>query len=155
MPMNPDHLYGLTFLDNSREKSNFQIHMDAITALNIADKLADMGDLRTAVEGITLGTVIGDKWVGDITKYAETLPASVEAQREKKWLVRYQDDVNLSIYTVEIPTADLSLLQPNSDLMVIDAGAGLTFVTAFEALATSPEGNPVTVLDVRYVGRSL
>lgn len=155
MPMNPDHLYGLTFLDNSREKSTFQAHMAAITALNIAEKLADMGDLRLAIEGITLGTVIGDKWVGDITKYAETLPASVEAQREKKWLVRYQDDVNLAIYTVEIPTADLSLLQTNSDLMIIDAGAGATFVAAFEALVVSPEGNNITVLDVRYVGRSL
>ena len=91
------------------------------------------------------------------------------AQRESKWLVTYRDvtqflDVSNTInnvgfgnvYQVEIPTAKLSLLPANTDLIDLTVAPWPDFVTAFEAVQNSPTGgNEVEVVSVRHVGRAL
>lgn len=162
--------YGnFTILDYDGEQSNTSFYTGDITAVSLPGTLTEFGDLRTAIEGVILGTVSKEALKVFETKLSNTLPSDKAAQRESKWLVVYEDitryfdpPVNAipnagykRVFTLEIPTADLSLLDANSDKMVITAGAGQTFVSAFETIARSPYGGTVNVLEVRHVGRAL
>lgn len=149
-----------TIKDWSNENSNVTIHVGDITAVSLPGFLTEFGDLRDAIDGITLGTMYKEKWVGDDTLISGALPAAEEAQREKKWLVTYVGDTLGKTYQVEIPTAMLTgLLQPASDDAILDAGPMLAFKTAFEQIARAPDDitstETVTVQKVTYVGRNL
>jgi hypothetical protein len=156
MPINPAHFGSVTFLDFSNEKTTSQFHFPFITAVNIDEFLADFGDLRTAMEGIVLGTLSGDMWVGDKTKYGNAPPSDVNAQRERKFLVVYEDVTTLALYNMEIGTADFTgRLLDDTDLVDLTETDIATFITAFEVLARSPEGNNVNVVQIRAVGRAI
>lgn len=76
------------------------------------------------------------------------------AQREIKWLARYVDDTTNTLYQLEIPCADLSLLSGDTDFLSLGSGAGLAFKTAFDAQQLSPVGNSCTLQSVQFVGRN-
>jgi len=156
MPLNPQHHGSFSFIDFSNEKSSFSFNFPAVTALNIADFLADFGDLRDATEAIVLGALVGDSWTGDTTKYDAEPPTDVNAQRERKFMVTYQDETNLALYRAEIPTADYAgRLLDDTDLVDLTDTEIATWIAAFEVLGRSPEGNDVNVLEIRAVGRNL
>lgn len=160
---------GFSIIDYDNERSSTAFTTGNITAVSIAGTLTQFGALRTAVDGIILGTISTETLKVFETKISNTTPASKQAQRETKWLVVYEDNLPFfddpvnaipnegykKVFTLEIPTADLSLLVASTDLMEIGSGAGATFVTAFEAIARSPYGGTVNVLEVRHVGRNL
>lgn len=161
---------GFSFLDHDGERANTSFYTGNITATSLPGTLTDFGNLRTAVSGIIVGTVASETLKVFETKLANTLPSSPQAQRESKWLVVYEDDqaffdppVNAipnegyrKVFTVEIPTADLSQLITNTDKLDISVGTpGETFVNAFEQIARSPYGGTVNVLEIRHVGRRL
>lgn len=160
---------GFSILDYDGERSNTSFYTGSITAVSLPGTLTQFGDLRTAIDGIILGTISTETLKVFDTKVSNTLPTNKAAQRESKWLVVYEDNLPFfddpvnaipnegfkKVFTFEIPTADLSLLQEGTDRMNISSGAGATFVTAFEAIARSPYGGTVNVLEVRHVGRSL
>jgi len=145
-------------LDYSNEKSNTTVYVGPITALTIAAFLTQFGALRTAIEGITLGVVSQESWVGDVTVLSNTPPTDAEAQREKKWLVRYVGDTTDKIFTLEIATAELGgdHLLPMSDFADLTETDMAAFVTAFEAIAKSPDDDTesVTVQSIQFVGRN-
>jgi len=151
------HLSTFTLLDNSGEKSSMTVHNGAVTAVTIAGFLTAFGDLRTAIEGITLGTMHKEQWVGDSDVLSNTLPANMFAQRELKALVVYEGDTTQKRFTVAIPTFDptgrMIVGSDKVDLTETDVAA---FVTAFEAIAKSPDDDTetVTVLEIRLVGRN-
>lgn len=153
------HLAQFQLLDYSDERSTTTIHVGAITAVSIAGFLTDFGALKTAIEGITLGVVSQESWVGDRTALSNTPPADAEAQREKKWLVRYTGDTSGKVYTLEIATAELGggHLLPMSDFADLTETDMAAFVTAFEAIARTPDDDTetVTVQSIQFVGRSL
>jgi hypothetical protein len=153
------HLARYQLLDYSNERSNTTVNVGAITAVSIAGFLTAFGALRTAIEGITLGVVSQESWVGDITALSNTPPTDAEAQREKKWLVRYTGDTTDKVYTLEIATAELSggHLLPMSDFADLEETDMAAFVTAFEAIARTPDDDEetVTVQSIQYVGRNL
>lgn len=160
---------GFSIIDYDSERSNTSFTTGNITAVSIAGALTQFGALRTAIDGIILGTISTETLKVFETKLSNTPPASKQAQRETKWLVVYEDNQAFfdpptnaipnegykKVFTFEIPTADLSLLVTNTDLMEIGSGAGATFKTAFEAIARSPYGGTTTILEVRHVGRNL
>ena len=162
-------LGGFSFLDYDGERSTTGFTTGAITAFSLPGTLTEFGALRDAIAGITLGTITSESLKVFETKLANARPTDPQAQRETKWLVVYEDvtaffddPVNAipnegyrKVFTLEIPTADLDLLMTNSEQMEIGSGAGAAFVTAFEALARSPYGGAVNVLEVRHVGRNL
>jgi hypothetical protein len=154
------HTSTFTLLDASGEKSSVRVYNGAITAVSIGGFLTQFGALRDAINGITLGTVHKEMWVGDDTVLSQALPASPWAQRELKALVRYQGNTSQKVFTLEIPTIDLGTvtLVPGTDLIQLDDGAEMAaFVTAFEAIARTPDDDTetVNVLDARVVGRNL
>lgn len=157
MPINPQHFGSFTFLDASTEKSSMTFNYGEITVGTIAGFLTQYGAFRTAVAAVSIGALVGDQWVGDKTKYSNVPPTDMDAQRERKFLVIYEDDTTLALYRMEIPCADYALTDvfdgqtENVDLAQTEIAA---MVTAFEALCKSPEGNAVTVVSIRGVGRN-
>lgn len=156
--MATQHYNTITFLDYSNETSSMSVYNGSVTALTIAAFLTQLGALRTASDAITLGTVSGQSWVGDKDILAASPPTNVFAQRELKWLVSYENAVSHKKYTLEIPTADptgrLIAGTDRADLANTDIAA---WVTAFEAMARSPENDVdgVNVLSITLVGRNL
>lgn len=147
-----------TFLDYSGEKSTFTVHNDAITSVSLPGFLTQFGALRNAADAITLGTLHKEQWVGDNTILSNVRPTSAFAQRELKWLIRYQGNTTQKVFTVELPTADpTGRLQPNSDQANLTEASMAAFVTAFQDLVSSPDdpAENVTVLSIHLVGRNI
>lgn len=156
--MATSHYNTVTLIDYSEEKSSVTVLNGSITALTIAAFLTQFGALKTAIEGITKGVIVGSSWVGDKDILAAAAPVDVFAQRELKWLVRYENVVSHKIYTLEVPTADpTGRLQAASDKADLADTEMAAFVTAFEAIGRSPENDVdgVAVLDITLVGRNL
>lgn len=155
--------------DYNEEMSSTKFYTGNVTAGSLPGLLTDFGQFRDAIDGIILGVIAKESLAVFQTNLSNAVPASVQAQREAKWLVTYEDilpffddPVNAipnegyrKVFTFEIATPDLTLLVANTDRMNIAAGAGATFVTEFEAIARSPYGGTVNVLYVQHVGRNL
>lgn len=145
-------------LDYSNEKTTSTVYVGPITVGTIVGFLTQFGALRDAIEDITLGNISKESWVGDDTVLTNTPPTDAEAQREKKWLVRYTGDTTDKIYTLEIGTAELAggHLQPMSDMADLTETDMAAFVTAFEAIARTPDDDTetVTVQSIQFVGRN-
>lgn len=161
---------GWSILDHDEETSNISLWIGVVTAGNLAGVLTQTGALRTAIEGISLGTVTKeDLLVASSNQNAAIPPADPNAQRETKALVSYTDVTEFfdaptnsipnegfgNRFTTEIPCADLSLLTLNSDRFDLEGTEWAAFVTAFEALIKSPYGGAVQVLNARHVGRRI
>lgn len=160
---------GFALLDYSREKSRFSFYTGEVTAVSLPGLLTEVGTLRTAIDGITLGTVSDESLSVFETNLSNTPPASELAQVESGWLVTYEDTTEFfddpvnaipnegfgRLFTLTIPTADIvGRLQANSDFANL-ANAGIAaFVTAFEATARSPYGGEVNVVSIKHVGRN-
>ena len=155
MPINPQHEGSLTFIDFSKEKASMGFYFGSITALTIGAFLTEYAALRDATNVITLGNLTADKWSGDVTRYSNAAPTDVNAQRERKFLVTYEDTATLARYHLEIPTADLTgRMVAGTDLVDLTNAGIAAWVTAFEAMCKSPDGNPANVLEMRAIGRA-
>lgn len=155
----PQPHYSLTLRDWEGSLGDVQINTGIVTALTLPGLLTQIGALRTAIEGLTIGVPASENQTVFDTLLSQDLPASEYAQRGNKWLVSYHDNTQffdapvnaipnesyLRKYRVMIPTADNSLLEDNEKRLDLTAGAGLAFVTAFEAMAKSPAGGSVVV----------
>lgn len=151
------HEVSATVLDYSEETSSFNFKIGAITALNIAGVLAQIGDWRTALGSIIIGVLKSDAIVLDRNNYTNTPPSDTNAQVEMKWLVSYEGNTSKKRFRTELPTADTSLLIPGTDKADLTDTDIAAYVTAFEALAKSPDNDAegVNVLDIRLVGRNV
>jgi len=164
-------LIGFSMLDYSREKAAFSIITGDITAVSIAGVLSEIGTLRTAIEGITLGVVSDESLRAFATNLSNTPPASALAQVETNWLVTYEDVTEFfddpvnsipnegfgKLFTLTIPTAEIGAagrLQVNSDLADLTESGMAAFVSAFETTARTPYGGDVNVVSIRHVGRN-
>lgn len=153
-----DHYSVFQFRDRSGELSNVKMFNGAITAASLPGFLTQFGQMRAALEAITLGIASQETWVGDSTVLSAALPASDIAQRESKWLVRYHDNVTQKKYQLEIPTADLNgRLLPLSDFGDPANAEIAAFITLFNAFARSPDSDTNAVLfdSIQHVGRNL
>lgn len=146
--------YNLQYIDYSKEVGSFGVHIPTLTDANTDAQVALLATLKTATDAITLGNAKQYQIVANTVDLSGVAAGSVYAQRENKWLVSYTDNVSGTAGTVTIPTADLSLLQANSDQIDLTDAAVIAWIAAFEAVAKSPTGHSVTVVDMRFVGRN-
>lgn len=143
------------FIDYSNEVSHVRLPVTTLTGANFATVTGQVSTLYTAIAALTLGNQKDTSLQANQNIGAPTPPTSPDAQREKKWLVRYHDASNRR-FSVEIPCADLSKLATNSDQINPTDSAWLAFITAFEAVVVSPDdGSAVTVDGAQFVGRRL
>lgn len=157
MPVNPAHKGSITYQDFSKEETTFGFHVGPITALTIAAFLTQFGALVDATDDIVLGTKSETSWTGDITKFDNDPPTDPNAQRERKFAVSYQGVTSFSKYTVTIGTANLGLADlfgANIDEVDLSQTQIAAWVTAFEALCKTPEGEGTEVLAITAVGRN-
>jgi len=166
--------YALSYLDFSKEDSTVTYTGVALDGDNFDAQLVLAHNLRTATDNITIGARIKEEVTAQINGNAADAPTDVNAQRERKWLVRYKDttqyyDAPSTAYpnpgygkkfTLEVPTADLSLL-PTGHSDVVDASAsGLNaaltaYFAAFNAFQRSPYNGVAEVTELVAVGRNL
>lgn len=150
----------VTFRDYGEppERSAVQVAGPDMTAGNFAAEATLIDSLVAAIEGMSLGTKTKTSRVAVEAPYPETQPASPYAQRETKWLVRFRDTVTGEKGSLEIPCADLTLLDSTSQGKADMANASVAaFVSAYEAYALSPAGvrGQVEIYEIVHVGRNI
>lgn len=110
-----------------------------------------------AVDGVILGAAASGTKVTreEIDAGSAVPPTDKAAQRENKWLLRFQDSVNGEIFTHEIGTADSDQLPTSTDdYLDLTVGVGLALKTAVDAVYESPYGNAGSLLSVQQVNRA-
>jgi hypothetical protein len=156
--------YSIGLLDYSNEKTTVRVITGEITAISLPGVLTEVGNLKTAIDNITLGTIATDSLHVADTLYSSVPPTNKAAQREIKWLITYVDNtatIGVGVpnpgyqkkFSVEAGTADTSLVVNNTDYMDLTASEGLALKTAFDALVKSPYGGAADVISVKLVGR--
>ena len=163
-------ILNFTLLDYSDESSRVNIQTGAVTAVSLPGLLTQVGTLRGAIEGITLGTMQKESLKVFETPLSNARPGSELARRETKWLVRFEDVTQYfdpptnaipnegfaKVFTITIPTADVvGRMIEGTDLADLTNTEIAAFITAFEATARTPYGGEVNVLSVSAVGRNL
>lgn len=151
-----------TIIDNAGETSTTRFYLPTISGANY-DTVAgngatdNVGALRLAVAAITRGNFV--RHTVSAVEYPEagTLPADPEAHRETKLLVSYVDNVNARRGSVTIAAPDLSILaQTGTDVVDHTSNAAaIALTTAIETYAASRDGNAITVIGMRIVGRNI
>lgn len=162
--------YSYDLIDHSEETSGFTVQTGAVTAVSLPGLLTEIGTFRGAVNGIVLGNPFKESLKVFDTKLGNAAPADQDAQRERKWLVRYEDNLPFfddpvnaipnegygKVFTFSIPTADISgRLLPNTDFADLADTEIAAFVTAAEAMLRSPYGGTINILSIQAVGRNL
>jgi len=166
--------YELRYKDFSNEPSSVKFTSEQLDGANYNANMILAHDLRAATDNITIGARILETVVSERLASVQPPVTDKSAQRERKWLVRYHDDSQFldapantvpntgygKVFTVEIPTADQSLLPAgNTDtIKPTDAGinaAIVTWIAAFEAFQRSPYNGAVEVDSLTLVGRNL
>lgn len=169
----------IALADHENEKSNVLVWVQDIGAANYASVTQDIDEIKDAIDGITLGTVLDAGFTKSFPETSGYPSGDPEAQRETKWLVTYQDNMQfldelntianpgyLKVFTAEIPTANLALLPAGKDELVLTtAGVILDFVNSWQTNVRTPYNNsngkttpPATfnlVLSIKHVGRNI
>lgn len=144
-----------------------------VTAANFVDVATGLGSMRDKIEEVTLGISIKSE-LSIISRFngSNAQATSELAQRGNKWRIAYTDDTEFldaptntipnpgyrKSFDLELPTADLSLREANSDF-VYSGGTGVslafeTLATAVEAEVRSPYSGEVVVQFIKAVTRS-
>lgn len=149
--------FAQTYIDFSMEKSTIDFRIREMTAATIAAVLTELATLGTAIGALSSGVLVKSQAIQDSSSFNSAPPTDPNAQRERKWLVRYQDLTNFKFGQVEIPVAEVTatLLQAQSDKADLTATAWTDFIAAFETTARSVDGNIVNVVEAILVGRNL
>jgi len=148
--------YSLAFRDYDKEVSRVRMSVIQLASGNFTAWTAALDALQTGIAGISIGVAASEVRTASAANLDQSIPTDPFAQRETKWIVRYEDTVTHEIYRNEIPCADLALLSGNSEFITaFPVGALQTFKDAWEAGVLSPDGNAVTVVSLQAVGKRL
>lgn len=150
--------------DYNGETSSMEFFIGEVTAVNFAGVVTMIGDVRTAIEGITLGVMQQEQLLAVNTTLSGDSAADDAAQVELAWRVYYIDitpEIGVGVSNPEygelryreLPCADTTKLLAGSDLadpVNVDVAA---FITEFEASVTSKTGQAIEVQYIQLVGR--
>jgi len=173
MPSN----YSISINDYDGQTGIVGVQMAELTVGNFVGILTALGTLRTAMAPLIRGLMVQSQ-VSIINRLAASTDKASDdqAQRGNKWRVSYRDNtpfldaptnsvVNygyLKPFDVEIPTANLTLRENNSDVIYTLASGGVgaaatdieDFADAFNNVVRSPYGGDAEVLLIEAVTRS-
>lgn len=147
--------------DYNGERSTVVFGLPDLTALNVGAVLPQIGTLEEALDNITNGVTVETVLTFERNRQGtgKATATSKEAQREKKWLIRYHDRSTFRAFTLEIPTADLTYLPDNhKDEINLSVGSSErtgvwnAFADAFEAVVDTSDGNDAVIDSAEYVG---
>lgn len=145
--------YGTPGSGSGAEKSTWSVWTANLTAANFTAQQGLISALYTATLDLTVGSQAATSELAVSTQSA-VVNTNPLAQRENKWLVRYHDTAGTK-FTVEIPTADLSLLDAGTEFLDLTGTEAAAYVTAFQGVVRSPDDPALTVLvdSIQFVGR--
>lgn len=148
MARNPDYKISFNGKDQSDEPWTFMLHTADLVTVATAPALVT--NLQTALDAeLHTGLDISNYITQGVRKVNNSLS---EGNREDKVEYTYQDNVTLALYQVEIPIRTGGIVTAEgSD--VIPAAQWADTKTAMEAFR-SKDGNAITVLEARLIGRS-
>jgi len=156
MAINPSHYGSATYKDYSKELSIMKYNIYPITALNITSFLSQNDAFLDAVQPLSLGALVHTTVVMDSTKFTGVAPTDLNAQRERKWRVDFEDTVNLSPGQFEIPVALITgQLIIGTDQADLTTAEWVALIAAAETLLRSADGNTINILGATLVGRNL
>lgn len=147
----------MTVTDFSEENSSFGFESAALTSGNIVAQTAAAGTLEAATEALTIGNIAKNQ-VSQILLDDPGVPTNPYAQRELKWLVRYENTTSGKKFSLEIPAPNLTdNLVAGTDVADLASTDWAAWVTAFEAYAKPEDNlsNAVAVLGATVVGRNI
>ena len=149
----------LTFnmIDHSGEKSRTKVYLEELLGdgSNWDDILVTEGLLRTALYLTTDMAEVGSDASVAIHTGAGTPPSTVTAQREWGIRVKYRDTVNGRYGHFTVPGPKTTFYPPTgSDVVPLDNVIFAAFITVLEAQILSRDGNAVSVVEGRLIGRS-
>lgn len=158
----PVSFVSFTYNDNTikangrPESATVEVPVATLTAANYVAKKALIDDLYTAFDSIIIGVPARMNVVIERNQMSPVAAASVLAQRENKFLIRYHDATTLQKFQAAVPTADLTAVVDHTEFIDITAGGGLAVKTAFEAIVVSPNNaaNAVVLDSIQFVGRN-
>lgn len=155
-----------TYKDYDGETSNVTFKFGDLTAVNFATKLSDITALFAALDGVSLGRVMGYFYGNKNESVDRSNASSEQADREAKALLTYRDVDTGKLYRIEIPCIDKTLriearpgyYYTEEDPSASETAIG-TLVTAFEALVKAEpvpgDFNDVEVVSIINVGRNI
>lgn len=147
------------WLDHSGERTKTTLHFtelagDGSNYTDFSSPVGKRGLMGTALQAITklqhTSTILSQT----LNTSVESIPADQTAQREIaiRWV--YADNVTGKKYRFDTPAPVDVLLQSGTDVIDLAANvAALAFKDAFELNCVSPDGNAVTMISARFVGR--
>jgi len=149
----------LTYVDWEGEGSAVKVPGLTISAANHDAQVALMATLKSAVNAVTECELVNERRVAYDARTSGAARASAKsAQRERKWLVRMTEATDYRKLTLEIPGADLSLLDDGDTAGKLDIttalAPGTALKDAIEAYYKSDRGYGVTVDEIVHVGRN-
>lgn len=149
----------ISLYDQSRETGVLEVFGAPIVEGTYDDGVTAFLAFLSAVNAMTIGTVIKTEYGGYRTLAVVALPGTNLAQRENKLFVKYQDNVTGEKYTSTIPTVDLTkvvFLPEAKDFVSLTAPAEMvTLVTQWQTFVKAARtGNAVTVTGAKFVGRN-
>lgn len=167
--------YGFNVLDYDREQSDWGFNVPVILedGTNLDDVLTAARDVFDKAKEICLFTDYKTRHLNITTRGDQSASTNPLCQRENKWLVTYEDITEFldagntipnpgyrKLFSLEVPCADLSIREDNSEVIYTEAGGGVNadvanFVTSLEAAARSPYTGAINVLQIHSVGRNL
>jgi hypothetical protein len=148
---NPASEFKFTFLDYRNRQATLTLNANYnLGALTMNTAITDIATLRSALSGISGGTITRQEFAPYITKYNGTAIDNPNIQRERQWVIVYQDNVNFEMMSMTVPCARVS--DPTNATIVDTEGFAILtmpqwtgFKQAFENVARSKDGNNVTV----------
>lgn len=144
------------FKDHAGQSSTFALATDDVNAGNLATITTQMGALKTAIEGVTLGRVANETLLAINTDNGQTAASDPIARREMKWLLRLVDSVTLETLTRELPTADPTLTTANGEEADMADAAWVSLKGAIDGIFNNPEtGNSLLLVGAKFVGRNI
>ena len=143
----------LHYADYGGEISGVRIPIAAINVGNFAAMETKITTLAAAIDAIVLGLRVKTERLARIATFEQAMPASPFAQREVKWRVKYHRNTTFKKGSLEVPTADLAKLSPDSNERALMTDSDIAaFVAAFEA-GVQAGGEAVTIDDMYFVPR--
>ena len=147
-----------SYLDHSGERTRTQLHvfpLDDTVGNNaiLDDTTGNIALLGTALGLLTRCPQAGTTVSLSMDESSPGIPADAMAQRETAIRWSYSDNVTGKKYRFDTPAPVDAIIPTGSDAVNMAAAAVLAFKAVFEANAVSPDGNDVTLLTGRFVGR--
>lgn len=161
--------YNLSVRDHQGKIGTTSVLTGAVTAISLPGLLTQYGNLRTAIGALSIGVLANENAHVFDTILSQVVPTADFAQRGMKWLVQYHDNTEffdaplnaipnggyLKPFSIEIPCANLALLNDETDELDIAVVPASNFVTAFQAIGRSPYGGTVVVDNIKKASRNV